>query len=150
MVILKNQRWIAEMAITEKERAQTLAFRTMFHPERCMFVLPPAEGHHPVTTRRFQLAYDAVWFDAQGVIVELASNMAPCKDGKDCPEYGGKKVSRYHILFKAGTIRQLGLKVGDQGRWDLKMEGGTKLRVGPPISETALPSASGKGKKRKK
>jgi uncharacterized membrane protein (UPF0127 family) len=150
MVIIKNQRWIAEIALTERERARTLAFRTLFKGERCMFVLPPEAGRHPVETIRFQIPFDAVWLDAEGNIVELAERMAPCKDGKGCPEYGGKEVSRYHILFQTGTIRQLNLKVGDQVRWDLHFEGGTKLRNGAPIPESTLPSGYAKGKKGKK
>lgn len=150
IVTVKGHRLLAEIARTERERNRTLAFRNLFKGERCMFVVPPDEGLHPVNTAKFLIAFDVVWLDSEGSVVEIKSSVPPCKDGKECPEYGGKVPSRYHVFLQAGTIRRWNIKRGDSLTWDLHFSNGRNLRAGPRISETELPSGSKKRSSRKR
>jgi len=133
VVSIKGHRLLAEVAKTEKERDLALEFRQQFKSERCMFVLSEHERPHPVRTRKFLLPFDVVWVDAEGTVIEMKERVPPCKNGQDCPEFGGIKPSRYYLYLAAGTLRKLGLKMGDKISWDLQFTDGTSLRNGPSI-----------------
>lgn len=151
IVTVKGHHLLAEVARTEQERSRTLAFRHLFKSERCMFVVPPQEGLHPVKTSKFLMSFDVAWLDGEGCVVEMVPAIPPCKEGKDCLEYGGKVPSRYHIFFQAGTLRRWGIQPGDRLAWDLHFQDGTNLRLGPHVHKGDLqaprkkrPSASRK------
>ena len=133
VVSIKGRRLLAEVARTEKERDLALVFRQQFKSERCMFVLSEQERPHPVRTRKFLLPFDVVWIDAEGTVIEMQERVPPCKNGKDCPEFGGTKPSRYYLYLAAGMLRKLGLKTGDKIGWDLQFTDGTSLRNGPSL-----------------
>ena len=141
VVSIKGHRLLAEVAKTERERDIALEFRQQFKSERCMFVLSEHERPHPVQTRKFLLPFDVAWFDAEGTVVEMQERIPPCKNGQDCPEFGGTKPSRYYVYLAAGMLRRLGLRVGDKIGWDLHFTDGTRLRNGPSLQgEDAQPT----------
>jgi len=140
MFTLKGHRVMAEVARSERERDRALSFRTMFKAERCMFMVMPTEGAHPIEMKRFHLAFDVLWLDQEGVVVELHERVPPCKDGVNCPPHGGHKDSKFVVFLQAGTIRRWAAKTGDKAEWDLHFTDGTNLLNGPDVPDHVHPN----------
>lgn len=131
IVTVKGRQLLAEVARTAKERERGLAYRSVFKPERCLFVVSEHEGPNPVRTAKFLLPFDVIWLDGEGTVVEALERVPPCKAGDECPEHGGAKPSSYHLFLATGTVRKLRIQPGDKVQWDLHFMDGTNLRNGP-------------------
>lgn len=128
LVSIKGRQLLAEVARSERERRQLLAFRNLFKAERCLFVVPPEAGLHPVRTAKFLLPFDVIWVDELGTIVEALASIPPCPRGKACPSHGGTVASRYHVFLQAGMIRRLGVRIGDRLNWAIHFRDGSSLK----------------------
>jgi uncharacterized membrane protein (UPF0127 family) len=102
-----------------------------------MFFVYEEDAHHSIWMKNCYIALDVAWIDAEGAVVETAENVPPCSPmrGDDCPTYGGNTPSRHFIEFQTGTIRRIGLKVGDRVGWDLKFSDGGSLKGGVEAKE---------------
>jgi hypothetical protein len=150
VVGVKGQRFLAEIARTEQERAKGLMYRTSFAKDRCMFFVFEEDGNRPFWMGNCLIAIDMVWIKADGTVVEIKESAPPLSTmfrgtQAEAPMYGGNVPSRYVIEFAAGAVRRLNLKVGERVGWDLQFKDGTTLVGGAPI-----PKESIKGKKGKK
>lgn len=134
-VVLKGQRFLAEVARTEAEKARGLMYRTNLAKDRCMFFVYDQDGHHSIWMKNCLIALDVAWVDAEGRIVEIVENVPPCSPmrGDDCPSYGGRVLSRHFVEFRAGTFRRLKVKVGDRIGWDLHLTDGRRMKGGLAI-----------------
>jgi len=136
-VVVKGQRFLAEVAQTQKEQARGLMYRQTLAKDRCMFFLYTEDGYHGIWMKDCLIRLDVVWVQSNGTVTELVENVEPCpmasRHYPDCPSYGGTALSRHFVEFPAGTIRRLGLKVGDQIGWDLRLMNGTVIRGGAPV-----------------
>ena len=148
---VKGQRFLAEVARTDQEKAKGLMYRTNLAKDRCMFFVYDEDGYHAIWMKNCLIALDVVWVKADGTVVEIKENAPPLSmmfrgsDG-DIPSYGGKVLSRYFLEFSAGTVRRLKLQVGERLGWELQFQDGSGLTGGAP-----LPKEGGKaGKPRKK
>jgi hypothetical protein len=146
----KGQRFLAEVARTDQERARGLMYRTNLAKDRCMFFVYEEDGYHPIWMGNCLIALDVVWVKADGTVVEIQENAPPLSmmfrgTEADAPQYGGKVLSRYFVEFAAGTVRRLQLKVGDRLGWELQFKDGSGLVGGAP-----LPKEGSKGKKVRK
>lgn len=133
IVTVKGRGLLAEVARTEKERELGLAYRSIFKSDRCLFVVPETEGLHPIHTAKFLLSCDVIWIDEEGTVVEALERIPPCKAGSGCPAQGGTKPSSYHLFLASGTVRRLGIRIGDKIQWDLHFSDDTNLRNGPHV-----------------
>jgi uncharacterized membrane protein (UPF0127 family) len=97
-----------------------------------MFFVYEEEDHHSIWMKNCYIALDVAWVDADGAVVEIAENVPPCSPmrGGDCPTYGGSTPSRHFIEFQSGTLRRIGLKVGDRVGWELHFSDGGSLKCG--------------------
>ncbi len=134
-VLLKGQRFLAEVARTDAEKARGLMYRTNLPKDRCMFFLYDTDGYHSIWMKNCLISLDVAWVDAGGRIVEIAERVPPCSPlrGDDCPNYGGKVLSRHFVEFQAGTLRRLKVKVGDRLEWDLRLTDGRRIQSGGTI-----------------
>ena len=94
------------------------------------------DGSHGIWMKNCLISLDVVWISVDGKVVEMVANVPPCSPmrGDDCPTYGGKVPARHFIEFAVGTIKSIGLKKGDRIGWDLKLDDGTPVVGGAPIS----------------
>jgi len=150
LVLAKGQRFLAEVARTDQEKARGLMYRQTLAKDRCMFFIYDRDDYHAIWMKNCLIALDVAWLDKTGVIVEIAEQVPPCSPmrGNDCPNYGGTVESRYFVEFSAGTIKRLGLKKGERLGWDLVLQDGSRYKGGLPVPD-GPPSPVGKGKPRK-
>jgi len=145
-VVAKGQRFLAEVARTDAERARGMMYRTKLAKDRCMIFVYDEDEYRTIWMKNCLIALDVVWVKADGTIVEMKESAPPLPamfrgSDSDIPSYGGKVVSRHFIEFAVGTVRRLKLKVGDRVGWDLQFTDGSKVRGG-----VAVPREGGKGK----
>jgi len=139
LVYAKGKKFLAEVAHTPQAQARGLMYRQMFKPDRAMFFLYTDDSYRPIWMKNCLISLDVVWIDAEGKVVEIAERCPPCSPmrGDDCPNYGGKVVSRHFVEFAAGTVKRLGLKTGDRLGWELAFvdgsthEGGLRVAAKP-------------------
>jgi hypothetical protein len=136
VLVAKGQRFLAEVARTEEEQARGLMYRQSLARDRCMFFLYDEDGKHPIWMKNCLIALDVVWIKADGTIVETSEDTPPCSPirGNDCPTYGGTVVARHFVEFPVGTLRRLGLKVGDRLGWKLALSDGSTVTGGAPVA----------------
>jgi len=136
-VMAKGVRFHAEVARTPNEHAKGLMYRQYFKSDRCMFFVYEEDDYHTIWMKNCLIALDVVWVSADGTVVEVAECVPPCSPmrGDDCPTYGGSAPSRHFIEFQTGTIRRIGLKVGDKVGWELKYSDGGSLKGGLEIKD---------------
>ena len=145
IVAVKGQRFLAEIARTDQERARGLMYRTNLAKDRCMFFAYDEDSYHAIWMKNCLIALDVVWVKADGTVVEIKENAPPLSmmfrgSEMDIPNYGGKVPSRHFVEFPAGTVRRLKLKVGERIGWDLKFKEGGGLTGGATLpKETAKP-----------
>jgi uncharacterized membrane protein (UPF0127 family) len=137
-VTARGVRFHAEVARTAAEHARGLMYRQYLQSDRCMFFVYEEDGHHSIWIKNCYIALDVAWVSEDGTVVEVAENVPPCSPmrGDDCPTYGGNTPSRHFIEFQTGTIRRIGLKVGDRVGWDLRFSDGGSLKGGQEAKET--------------
>ncbi len=148
LVGVKGQRFLAEVARTDAERARGLMYRQTLAKDRCMFFVYDEDDYHSIWMKNCLIALDVVWVKADGTIAEIQEKVPPCSPmrGENCPSYGGTVPARHFIEFAAGTVGRLKLKVGDKVGWDLELKDGSHLVGGAPIAKEG---AKGESKKRK-
>ncbi len=150
LVGVKGQRFQAEVARTDQEKARGLMYRTNLAKDRCMFFVYEEDSLHTIWMKNCLIALDVVWVKADGTVVEIKENAPPLSmmfrgPETEIPNYGGNVMSRYFIEFAAGTVRRLNLKVGERVGWELRFKDGGSLVGGTPI-----PKAASKGTKARK
>lgn len=102
-----------ELADDPDERRQGLMGRTELAPGTGMlFDFPP--GVTPVIwMRNMHIPLDLVYLDEQAVITHLFERVPPCKS-MPCTHYKADRPLRFVIELPAGSIAELGLKVGEK------------------------------------
>ena len=140
IVAAKGQRFLAEVAITSPEQMRGLMYRQALATDRCMIFLYNEDDHHTIWMKNCLIALDVVWVKEDGTIVEIVEKVPPLSplfSGPDseAPTYGGKVLSRHFVEFPVGTVRRLGLKLGDRIGWEIKLADGSSNTGGAPIGK---------------
>ncbi len=151
-VAVKGQRFLAEIARTDQERAKGLMYRTNLAKDRCMFFVYEEDSYHTIWMKNCLIALDVVWVKADGTVVEIKENAPPLSmmfrgAETDIPNYGGNVMSRHFIEFAAGTVRRLNLKVGERVGWDLSFKDGGSLVGGAPVPKETIKAKKARKKK---
>ncbi len=135
IIMAKGQKFLAEVARTPKEQELGLMHRQSLAKDRCMFFLYQEDGNHRIWMKNCLIALDVVWVKEDGTVVETSELTPPCSPllGNDCPVYGGTVPARHFVEFPAGTLRRIGLKVGDRLGWNLGLSTGEKVVGGAPF-----------------
>ena len=103
----------AETMITSLEVMRGMMFRTSLAPDRGMLLIYKAPGNYPTWTYQVLIPLDLVWLDTSRNIVAVADNVPPCKSrASECPQYGGKKVSKYLLELAGGVAARNHLAPG--------------------------------------
>lgn len=61
-----------------------------------------------------RFSIDTVWMDHDGTVVDVAEDMVPCASMFGCKTYVPKSKAKYVLELNAGSVRSLGLKIGDK------------------------------------
>jgi uncharacterized membrane protein (UPF0127 family) len=121
-VVLKGRIFEVEIARSVQEKATGLMFRDALPSNEGMFFLYDEDEMHAIWMKNCKVPLDVIWVDGAGKIVEIAEKVPPCPlAAANCPQYGGKVVSRHFIELAAGTVARVGIRVGDPLGWNLSV-----------------------------
>jgi len=122
-VDLGGERFLAELAWTEEERARGMAGRSSIGRNEAMLFVFRDEQVLEFWMKGCLIPLDILYLDAAGRIVSYHESMPPPVPGAslmDLPRYSSVEPARFALEVKAGTIERVGVQVGDRvGRGDL-------------------------------
>jgi len=146
-VVVKGQKFMAEVARTMEEQRLGLMHRQFLAKDRCMIFIYTQEDFRSIWMKNCLISLDVAWVKEDGAIVDLAENVPPCSPmkGDDCPTYGGAVTSRHFVEFPVGTFKRLGIHKGDKLGWNLTLSDGTKV-----VGGLAVPADGPRGRKTRK
>ena len=102
----------AEVAQTDDERRRGLMFRQHLPLDQGMLFIQPA-GRAEFWMKNTLIPLDLLYFDADGILVEIVAGALPCKQ-RDCPIYPSASAAvRYILEINGGEAARRALKVGD-------------------------------------
>ena len=101
-----------ELATDDDTRAQGLMYRDQLRPATGMLFLFPKEGHYAFWMKNTLIPLDMIWIDTQKRIVDVKSNVPPCK-ADPCTSYPPAGNARYVLEVASGVAKEHGLKAGD-------------------------------------
>lgn len=100
----------AEIAATDRERAQGLMFREKMAEKHGMLFIFDREGDRYFWMKNTPLPLDIIYIDAAGRIVSVAENTVPFSE-KVIPSGA---PARFVLELNAGMAKTLGISAGDQ------------------------------------
>ncbi len=100
-----------ELAVTDEERAQGLMFRDSLAADHGMLFLFEADGRVPFWMKNTFIPLDMLWLSAAGEVVDLHSNVQPCRFDP-CPNYAPAKPGRAVLEVNAGFASAHALRPG--------------------------------------
>jgi uncharacterized protein len=104
---------MAELAVTDAERARGLMFRERIQPDQGMLFVFEEEGLHSFWMKNTLIPLDILWLGRDRRIVHIAADVPPCK-ADPCPSYGPDIPASFVLELKAGEARARGLKPEDR------------------------------------
>jgi uncharacterized membrane protein (UPF0127 family) len=110
---------IAELAVSDAERAKGLMNREKLNPDQGMLFVFEYAAVHSMWMKNMLISLDFLWLDSEQRIVHIEENIPPC-ERDPCPSYASKIPAKYVLELKAGSIKQNGLKLYDKVNFVLK------------------------------
>ncbi|HEX2695149.1 MAG TPA: DUF192 domain-containing protein [Acidobacteriota bacterium] len=104
---------MAELAVTDAERARGLMFRERIQPDQGMLFVFEEEGLHSFWMKNTLVPLDILWLGRDRRIVHIAADVPPCK-ADPCPAYGPDIPASFVLELKAGEARARGLRLEDR------------------------------------
>lgn len=111
-VCFRNHCFLAEVALTEKERLTGLMFRKKLTSKKAMLFIFPDNNYHSFWMKNVLIPLDIIWLDQNRKIVYLAENCQPCSE-LPCQSIKPDSPARYVLEIKGGRSQQIGLAKGD-------------------------------------
>lgn len=102
---------VLEVAQSPQKRARGLMFRAEVPFGTGMLFVMQEAGLHPFWMFQCEIALDIAWLDAQGVVVDIATDVPPCK-APPCPSYAPKRAATLVVEVAAGDAARLGIVPG--------------------------------------
>lgn len=98
---------IAEVAATERDRANGLMHRRMLPENRGMLFIFPDVSHHAMWMMNTYVPLSVAFLDAKGVIINI-EDMEPLTQNS----HSAKKPAKYALEMNRGWFRKRGIKPG--------------------------------------
>ncbi len=112
-VCFNNFCFNAEIAQTEAQRSLGLANRQNLPENQGMLFVFEKEGQYSFWMKNTLIALDIIWLDQNQRVVFFNENTQPCKI-EICPTISPSRPAKYVLELNAGTIKETGIKNGDQ------------------------------------
>lgn len=112
-VCFNEQCFLVKVADTQETRRVGLMGQTSLLENEGMFFVFEEEGLHSFWMKNTLLALDMIWIDAQGIIVDIKTDVMPCQ--KDpCAVYSPQQKAKYVLEIPAGSSKRDDIKIGEK------------------------------------
>ena len=112
-VVLKNHRFIVELADDDNARSRGLMYREHMDKDRGMLFTFQSEDRLAFWMKNTKIPLDMLFFDKDLRLVSVQQNAQPCK-ADPCQTYPGAGPAMYVLELNAGASTKLGVKPGDK------------------------------------
>ncbi len=102
-----------EVADTWEKQVKGLMFRKSIPAKGGMLFTYPKDDFYYIWMKNCYIPLDILWLDSKGRIIYIIEKAPPCSS-LPCPSYGPMMKARYVIELKAGSVKKLGLNLGDR------------------------------------
>ena len=104
---------MAELAVTEAERARGLMFREKVQADQGMLFVFEEEGIQSFWMKNTLVPLDILWLGRDRRVIYIAADVPPC-EADPCPSYGPNIPVAFVLELKAGECRVRGIQPGDR------------------------------------
>jgi uncharacterized protein len=111
-VEFKGERFKVEVVDDDATRARGLMFRDSLDADRGMLFVFEREQPLAFWMKNTKIPLDIIYFDDERRMVSVAS--APPCTTPQCPNYPSDAPARYTLELKAGSVKRLGARRGDE------------------------------------
>ncbi|HVJ61320.1 MAG TPA: DUF192 domain-containing protein [Tahibacter sp.] len=112
-VVLKDHRFIVELADDDNARTKGLMNRAHMGKDRGMLFTFPDEAPLAFWMKNTLIPLDILFFDKQMRLVSVQQNVQPCK-ADPCQTYPSAGPAQYVLELNAGLASKLAVKPGDK------------------------------------
>lgn len=117
-VCFKEHCFNVVLAETEEEQQKGLMFRENLGPDEGMLFIFEKEGYHSFWMKNTLIPLDIVWINENREVVYISENTSPCEEDF-CPSVEPDQKAKFVLELKGGTVKKIGLEVGDKLEFDL-------------------------------
>lgn len=111
-VCLQNICVSAEIADTVSKRTQGLMFRKSLPDNQGMLFVFEREDLYSFWMKNMQIPLDIIWIDKDKRIVDIKTNVPPCKDS--CRGLTPRENAQYVLEVSAGFVERNKIRIGDR------------------------------------
>lgn len=111
-VCLKDVCVQVEIADTDSQRQRGLMFREGLSDNQGMLFIFEKEEKHNFWMKNMQFPLDIIWIDKDNKIVDIKTNVSPCKDY--CESLIPQSEAMYVLEVSAGFVEKQTIIVGDK------------------------------------
>lgn len=102
----------AEIADTVSKRTQGLMFRKSLHDNQGMLFVFEKEDSYSFWMKNMQISLDIIWIDKDKRIVDIKTNVPPCKES--CQGVAPREKAQYVLEVNMGFVEKNKVRAGDK------------------------------------
>jgi uncharacterized membrane protein (UPF0127 family) len=107
-------RFTVEIADEPDEWRRGLMERPTLAPDAGMLFIFPDVARRSFWMMNTLIHLDMLFIDADGRILNIASNVPPCQPPRRCPSYHSAGPAKYVLEIVGGRAQALGIRTGDR------------------------------------
>lgn len=113
-ICFDNKCFDVEVAKTQKEKADGLAFRKSLAEDSGMLFVFDEEGPYSFWMKNTLIPLDIIWIDGNSEVVFIQKSAQPCAEEKPCQSITPDVKAKYVWEVNSGFAEKIGLRVGDK------------------------------------
>lgn len=117
-----------DLAITDNEHRQGLMGKTELKNNQGMLFIYSEPKHLSFWMKETLIPLDILFFDGDGRLLEIINSAPPCKK-MPCKTYKNQIPAQYVLELRAGSAKQLKLKLGDRFQSSKSINGRTATDI---------------------
>ncbi len=117
IVCINSACFKVKVAKTAEEKRKGLMFKTTLPADSGMIFVYDKEGTYPIWMKNTLIPLDVIWIDKDNKIIDIKSNLPPCKT-ENCEVFKHKGKAKYILELNAGVVDENNIKVGDIVRFN--------------------------------
>lgn len=102
----------AEIADTENKRKRGLMFREILSENQGMLFIFEQDDRYNIWMKNMQFALDIIWIGKDKRIVDIRTNVPPCKE--TCEGLIPQEKAQYVLEVNAGFTQENKIRIGDR------------------------------------
>ena len=113
-VLFGRKKFTVEVADSLIKKLMGLSWRDGIGADEGMLFVFGRSGRYGFWMHGMRFSIDILWLDSEMKVVYIRNNVKPCRSVFGCKTMKPDRDSKYVIELRAGTVRKLGIRKGDE------------------------------------